>query len=80
MTIGAAYTPNLAFERSAVVGVMRPPLVPANPTIGQMQISDDKGMTYLMLEIAQYGQISWELHLAWGFKSVNGEFSSIVLG
>jgi hypothetical protein len=45
-----------------------------------MLVSDDKGMTYLMLQIAQYGQISWELHLAWGFKSINGEFSAIVLG
>lgn len=80
ITVGNNYTANLAFERTACVGIMRPPLVPANPTIQQMAISDPMGMTYLMLEIAQYGQISWELHLAWGFKTVNGEFSSIVLG
>ncbi len=80
MTVGNNYAANLAFERSAVVGTMRPPIIPANPTISQMPISDNMGMTYLMLEIAQYGMISWELHLAWGFKSVNGEFSSIVLG
>ena len=80
VTVGNNYTANLAFERSACVGIMRPPLVPANPTISQMPVSDPLGMTYLMLEIAQYGQISWELHLAWGFKSVNGEFSAVVLG
>jgi hypothetical protein len=80
ITVGNNYAANLAFERSACVGVMRPPLVPENPTIQQMAISDQMGMTYLMLEIAQYGQVSWELHLAWGFKSVNGEFSAIVLG
>lgn len=80
VTVGASYTANLAFERSAVVGVMRPPLMPANPTITQMLVSDDKGMTYLMLDISQYGQRTWEIHLAWGFKSVNGEFSSVVLG
>jgi cytochrome c551/c552 len=75
-----AYTANLAFERNAVVGVLRPPIMPPNPTIDQMLVSDDKGMTYLMLQIAQYGQLSWELHLAWGFKTINGEFSAIVLG
>jgi hypothetical protein len=80
MTIGAAYTANLAFERSAVVGVMRPPLMPANPTQQMINISDDKGMTYLMLDIAQYGQRTWELHLAWGFKVVQSEHVMIVLG
>lgn len=80
MTVGADYTGNYAFERSAVVGVMRPPVMPANPTIEQMLISDQFGMTYLMLDIAQYGQRTWELHLAWGFKAINGEFIATVLG
>jgi hypothetical protein len=80
MTIGNDYTPNMAFERSAIVGVMRPPLMPANPTIQQMLISDQFGMTYLMLDISQYGQRSWELHLAWGFKAVQSEHIAILLG
>ncbi|MGJ5032348.1 hypothetical protein ACQR1I_36305 [Bradyrhizobium sp. HKCCYLS2038] len=80
VTVGNNYTANLAFERNAVVGVLRPPIMPPNPTIEQMLISDDQGMTYLMLQIAQYGQISWELHLAWGFQAINGEFSAVVLG
>jgi len=80
MTIGNSYTPNLAFERSAIVGVMRPPLMPANPTIQQMLVSDQFGMTYLMLDISQYGQRSWELHLAWGFKAVQQEHIAILLG
>lgn len=80
MTIGGNYTGDLAFERSSIVGIMRPPLMPANPTISQMAVSDDKGMTYLLLDIAQYGQRSMELHLAWGFKAVNSEFLSTLLG
>lgn len=80
MTVGNNFTANLAFERSAVVGVLRPPIMPANPAIQQQLVSDDKGMTYLMLEIAQYGMITWELHLAWGFRAVNGEFAAIVQG
>lgn len=80
LTVGNNYTANLAFERASVVGVLRPPIMPPNPTISQMLVSDQFGMTYLMLDIAQYGQRTWELHLAWGFKSINGEFSSILLG
>jgi hypothetical protein len=80
MTIGNNFTPNLAFERSAVVGVMRPPIMPANPTIQQMLVSDDKGMTYLVLDIAQYGQRTWEIHLAWGFKVSQSEHVAILLG
>jgi len=80
LTIGNNFTPNLAFERSACVGVIRPPLFTPNPTIQTMPISDQFGMTYMLAEIAQYGQTSWELHCAWGFKGVNQEFAAIVLG
>lgn len=80
MTIGDSYTPNMAFDRGAVVGVMRPPLMPANPTIQQMLVSDGMGMTYLMLDISQYGQRTWELHLAWGFKAVQSEHIAILMG
>ena len=64
----------------AVVGVMRPPLIPENPTISQMIISDSFGMSYLMLDISQYGQRTWELHLAYGFKVVQPEHVAILIG
>lgn len=80
MTIGNSYTPNLAFERNAVVGIMRPPVMPENATIQQTLISDSQGMTYLLIQIQQYGQTSWELHLAYGFKVVQGEHCAIVMG
>ncbi|MEI6439059.1 MAG: P22 coat - protein 5 family protein [Alphaproteobacteria bacterium] len=80
MTIGNNYTANVVFEKQAVVGVIRPPIMPANPTINQVAISDQFGMTYLLLDIAQYGQRTWELHLAWGFKTVTPMFTAIALG
>jgi hypothetical protein len=80
LTVGNNYTPNLAFERSAVVGIMRPPIIPANPTISQMAISDSMGMTYLLLDIAGYGMRTWELHLAYGFKVVQPEHVALLLG
>jgi hypothetical protein len=80
LTVGGNFTGNLAMERSAVVGIMRPPIMPANPTISQLSVSDPQGMTYLLLDIAQYGQRSMELHLAWGFQAVNTEFAALLLG
>lgn len=80
ITVGNNYTPNLCFERDAVVGIMRPPRMPPNPTINQMLVSDDQGMTYLMLDIAQYGMRTWEIHLAWGFKVVQSEFVAVLIG
>lgn len=80
LTVGNNYTPNMAFEKSAIVGILRPPLFPDNPTMQKMLISDSTGMTYLLVQIAQYGQITWELHLAWGFKVVQQEHVALVLG
>lgn len=80
VTFKGAYNPNFAFERNAVVGVMRPPIMPANPAIKQTLVSDKFGMTYLFCEIAQYGQITWELHLAWGFKVIQPEFVATLIG
>lgn len=80
LTVGNSYTPNLAFERSAVVGIMRPPIFPENATIQKTLISDAMGMTYLLLQIQQYGQTTWELHIAYGFKVVQGEHVAIVMG
>lgn len=80
MTIGNNFTPNLGFERSAVVGVFRPPIVPENATISQMPITDPAGLTYLLLDIQQYGMRTWELHLAYGTKVVQPEHVAILMG
>jgi len=79
LTIQGAYTPIFGFERDAVVGIMRPPIMPSNPTISQTLISDQEGLTFLLLDISQYGQRTWELHLAWGFKVVQPEHVATLL-
>jgi hypothetical protein len=77
----ASYTGNVVLERSSVVGAIRPPIIPDNPTIEQLKISDTKtGLTFLMLDIAQYGQRTWELHLAYGFAAVQPAFICALLG
>jgi hypothetical protein len=80
MTVGNNFVANIAMERSAVVGIIRPPLIPANPTISQVLVSDAMGMTYLLVDAVGDGMRTIRLHLAWGFKTVNPEFSAIVLG
>lgn len=80
MTIGNDYTANLAFERNAVVGIMRPPVMPPNPLIQSTYISDKQGLTYLLVQIAGDGMVTWRLHLCYGFKVVQPEHVAIVMG
>ena len=80
LTVGNTYTPNLAFERNAVVGIMRPPVMPANPLMQTTLISDSLGMTYLLVQIAGDGMATWRLHLAYGFKVVQSEHVAILMG
>lgn len=80
ITVGNNYVANIAMERSAVVGIMRPPLIPPNPTIEQLPVSDTRGMSYLLVKAAGDGMSTMRLHLAWGFKGINTEFCSLILG
>ena len=80
LTIGNSYTPNLAFERSAIVGVMRPPIIPANPLMTQTLISDANGMTYLLVQVVGDGMVTWRLHLAYGFRTVMPHAVCLVMG
>ncbi|MGL5004679.1 MAG: P22 coat - protein 5 family protein [Casimicrobium sp.] len=80
LTVGNNYVPNLAFERNAVVGIMRPPVMPPNPLHQTTLISDSMGMTYLLVQIAGDGMATWRLHLAYGFKVVQGEHVALVMG
>lgn len=80
MTVGNNYAANLAFERNAVVGVMRPPVMPPNPLMQTTLISDAMGMTYLLVQVAGDGMATWRLHLAYGFKVVQSEHVAIVMG
>lgn len=80
MTIGAAYTGCFAFERGAVVGIARPPLIPANVNIKQIPITDKFGLTYLLCEIVGDGMVTWRLNLAYVFKTIQSEFVATILG
>jgi len=80
ITLEGDYTPALAFERNAVVAVMRPPLIPNNANINQIVVTDQFGMSYLFCEVIGDGVITWRLHLAYGFKVVQPEHVAILMG
>lgn len=80
IVLGANYTPNVAFERSAVVGVVRPPRIPEAPHIKQIPISAGNGLTFLLVEIVGDGMVTWRLHLCYGFKAVQPEHIAILMG
>jgi len=80
LTVGNSYTPNLAFERNAVVGIMRPPVMPPNPLMQSTYSSDKQGLTYLLVQIAGDGMVTWRLHLCYGLKVVQSEHVCVVMG
>ena len=79
-TIGASYVGNLAFHKMACVGIIRQPQMPANPTIATTLITDEFGCTYLLCDIAQWGQRTWAMIMAYGFRVVQQEHVVIVMG
>jgi hypothetical protein len=80
LTFTGDYTPNFAFERSAIVGIMRPPILDETGIISTLPITDPFGVPYLLVELNLYGQTVWELHLAYGFKAVQPEHIAILIG
>ena len=74
------YTPCLAFERSAVVGVFRAPYIPENANIEQVFVSDSFGMTYLLCRVIGDGVVTWRLHIAYGIQVVQPEHVALLLG
>lgn len=80
-TIGGSYTANVAFERMAVVGFVRAPIIPSSPLISQIPISDPKtGLTFLMCEIVGDGMITYRIHLMYGFKVIESRYVATILG
>ena len=80
VTFTGNYTPCLAFERSAVVGVFRAPYIPENANIEQVLVSDQFGMTYLLCRVIGDGLVTWRLHIAYGIQVVQPEHVALLLG
>lgn len=88
VTLGLAYTPNLAFSKSAVILATRPPASPVGPDGTAMDMADDSMMvqdpkTGIVFEVAlyrQFMQLVYHVRLAWGYQCIKPNHAAILLG
>lgn len=83
ITVGADYTANCAFSRSAIVLATR---APARPEEGDqaedvMMITDPRsGISFEVSLYKQYRQVQYEIAAAWGQENMKPEHSALLLG
>ena len=81
VTLSKNYRANVALFRGAAVLVARPPAIDPTPIIETMMVSDQKsGLTFMICRCLQDGQITYRVHLAWGYKVVQPEFIAVLQG
>lgn len=76
----SGYSPNFVFERSAVIGLCRPPMLGNSPFYSvQSIITDSFGASYAFIEAIQDGQVSWFLRTMYGFNVIQPEFVHMII-
>lgn len=88
MTVGAAYTPNVAFQRSAIQLITRVPLVPVGPDGVARDMADDTmmvtdpftGITFEVAMYRQFLQMSYHVRLAYGMANIKPNHTAILIG
>ena len=88
MTIGASYTPNLAFASSGIVLSTRIPAVPVDMQGNAMDMADDRtivqdpfsGLAFEVSLYRQYRQIKYEVAAAWGMGGMKSDFIATLRG
>ena len=88
LTIGANFTPNLAFSRSAIQLVTRPPALPVGPDGRSADMADDvmtvadpkTGIVFDVAVYRQFLQLSYHVRLAWGYQAIKPNHTAVLLG
>lgn len=88
MTVGNSYTPNVAFARSAVQLITRPPAMPIGPDGRAMDMADDvmqvtdpiTGITFDVAVYRQFMQLVYHVRLAWGTQAIKDEHIATLIG
>lgn len=83
MTIGANYTPNLAYHRNAIALVTRAPALPVegDMAVDRETIIDPRsGLAFDVSMYKQYRQVYYEIAIAYGASVIKPEHVTTVLG
>lgn len=83
VSVGAAYTGNLAFSRSAIVIATRAPALPEEGDMAadRMLITDPRtGLTFEIAMYLQYRRVRYEVSLAYGWANIKPAHTALFLG
>jgi len=83
VTVGNAYTANLAFDRQAIQLVCRAPAMPEGGDSAEFvrNVTDPvSGLTFQVALYREYRRVKFEIGLAWGVKLIKPEHVAILLG
>ncbi|CAI1684168.1 P22 phage major capsid protein family protein [Serratia fonticola] len=83
MAVSGSFTPNMAFDRGALLLACRTPAMPegGDEADDVMNITDPvSGITFQIALYRQYRQVRYEVGLSWGVAGVKPEHSCILLG
>ena len=83
MTVGNSYTPNLAFDRNAIVLATRAPELPEGGDSAedvQTVVDPMTGIAYEIAHYKQYLQSVYHVRIAWGFQVVASRHVATLMG
>lgn len=88
VTVGANYTPNIAYAKTAIVLATRAPALPIRPDGTPMDMANDRmtvtdpnsGISFEVSEYLQYRQVRYEVAIAWGQSVIKPEHVGLLLG
>lgn len=83
VAVGAAYSPNVAFARNALILAARAPALPQGGDMAEDRTQITDPVTGLVFELAlykMYRQVKYEVSMAWGTASVKDEHIALLVG
>jgi hypothetical protein len=88
LTIGSAYTPNMAFHRSALQLITRAPAMPEGPNGESMDLAEDtfmvtdpiSGITFEISMYRQFRQVAFYVAVAWGATAIKPSNIATLMG
>lgn len=88
LTVGNSYTPNLAFSKSAVMLITRPPALPIGPDGRPMDMAEDavivtdpvSGISFEVAVYKQFMQLVYHVRLAWGYQAIKPNHIATLIG